>query len=121
MPETTPAPAQVGEAGRRLWKSLVTPYDLEEHELALLTRAVRAVDVLVGLDVIVAADELLVETPQGTRPHPALTQARATDLTLAKMLAALRLPQGSEGDRQAGARPQRRGAPRGVYSINPGA
>jgi hypothetical protein len=108
MPETTPAPAQVGEAGRRLWDSLVTPYDLEEHQLALLTRAVRAVDVL-------------VETPQGTRPHPALTQARATDLTLAKMLAALRLPQGSEGDRQAGARPQRRGAPRGVYSINPGA
>ena len=70
MTETPPAPAQVGEAGRRLWDGIVTPYDLEEHELALLTRAVRAVDVLVGLDAIVAADGLLVNTPARAEAAP---------------------------------------------------
>lgn len=110
-------PAGTKAAGKRLWSSITDDYDLDEHELVLLREAVRTVDLLADLDVIVKREGPTVDGPQGVRAHPAAVEARQQRIVLARVLAALRLPSGEEGDQQASARPQRRGGARGVYGI----
>ncbi len=115
-----PAPKPPGGTrppGRRLWESVVADFDLDEHELVLLRESVRTVDVLADLDAAVRRDGPLVESPQGQRAHPAVVEARAQRIALARLLAALRLPSGEVGDEKASARPQRRVGARGVYGI----
>lgn len=90
---------------------MVDDFDLEEHELALLREAVRTVDRLDAMDAQVTVDGLMVNTPAGPRVHPAAVEARQLRITLARLLAALRLPAGDED-----ARPQRRVGVRGTYS-----
>ncbi len=104
-------------AGKRLWASVLDEYELDEHESALLLEACRTVDILGDLAAAVRRDGALVDSPQGWRAHPAAVEARQQRITLARLLAALRLPAGTEGDRQAGARPQRRVGARGVYGV----
>ncbi len=110
-------PTGTKAAGRRLWTSITSDFDLEEHELVLLREAVRTVDLLADLDVLVKAEGSMVDSPQGRKAHPAAVEARQQRITLARLLSALRLPSGEEGDQQASARPQRRGGARGVYGI----
>ena len=111
------APPQTRAPGRALWESITTEYDLEEHERVLLIEAVRTVDALDLLDAAVRRDGPVTETPQGTRAHPALVEARQQRIALARLLAALRLPSGDVGDEKLSARPQRRSGARGVYGI----
>jgi hypothetical protein len=110
-------PAGSGARGKRLWSSVAGRFELDEHELALLTEAVRTVDVLADLDAAVRRDGPLVESPQGLKAHPAAVEARQQRIVLARLLAALRVPAGEDGDHQASARPQRRAGARGVYGI----
>jgi hypothetical protein len=110
-------PAGAKAAGRRLWSSITDDYELDEHELALLREAVRTVDLLADLDVVVKREGPIVDTPQGQKAHPAAVEARQQRIALARILAALRLPSGEEGDQKASARPQRRSGARGVYDI----
>lgn len=112
-------PSGCGAAGAKLWKAVLDEYVLEEHELLLLREAVRTVDTLDALAARVAADGPLLGSSQGDRAHPALVEARQQRITLARLLAALRLPAGEEeaGDR----RPQRRMGVRGVYGVAGGA
>jgi len=108
-------------AGRRLWDSVQCEFELTEHERALLVEACRTADALTVLDAVVRAEGPLLDGPQGVRAHPALTEARQQRIVLARLVAALRLPAGGEGDVQANARPPRRAAVRGVYRITGGA
>jgi len=108
-------------AGRRLWASLVALYELEEHERALLVEAERTLNLLADLDVAVRAGGAVVDSPQGMKAHPAAVEARQQRVAFAPLLAALRLPAGGEGDRQANARPARKDAVRGVYGFRAGA
>lgn len=108
-PQPPSAPAGTGPSGRTLWRSLLTDFELDEHELALLREAVRTVDRLDQLEA--AVDHVVVDGPQGMKAHPALVEARQQRIVLARILAALRLP---SGDEQEG-RPQRRSGARGVY------
>ena len=115
---TKPKPQTgTGKAGARLWNAVLGEYELEEHELLLLREMVRTVDTLDALEGRVASDGVLLGSSQGERAHPALVEARQQRITLARLLAALRLPNGEEGDQQAGARPQRRSGVRGTYGI----
>ena len=104
------APAGTGPGGRRLWRDIVTRFDLAEAEVAILREAARTVDQLDRLDEVVRRDG--VTTPEG-RPHPALVESRQLRITLARLIAAMRLPDDDLED----ARPQRRGI-RGVYIGN---
>jgi len=114
------APAGLRAPGRRLWSSVLDEYDLDEHERAMLLEACRTIDVLDQLDAAVRRDGPLVESPQGTRAHPAAVEARQQRIALARLLAALRLPAGEDGDHQATARPQRRVGVRTPYGIRGG-
>ncbi len=110
-------PAGAGKAGTALWRAVLAEYELEEHELLLLREAVRTVDVLDDLTAQVAADGSVVESPQGTKAHPALVEARQQRIALARLLAALRLPAGAEFEGGGDRRPQRRMGVRGVYGV----
>jgi hypothetical protein len=117
----TAPPPGTKAAGRRLWDDLLADYELDEHELALLREAVRTVDLLDALARIVADEGPMVDTPAGPRVHPAAVEARQQRLTLARLLASLRLPAGESGDEKEGTRrPQRRSGLRGVYGIRGG-
>ena len=114
---TERAPAGTRAAGRRLWDSVMADYELDEHERTLLVEAVRTVDLLDRLEVEVKREGAITESPQGRRANPAAVEARQQRIALARLLAALRLPAGEDGDQQATARPQRRVGARGVYAL----
>lgn len=88
-----------------MWADVLTRFEVDEHELALLREACRTVD---QLDVLAGmlADEGLILVD---KPHPALVESRQLRIVLTRLLASLRLPD------EAMVRPQRRGAARGAY------
>jgi hypothetical protein len=115
-PSKSPSPPRgTGREGRKLWLAVVEQFELDQHELALLREAVRTVDDLDALAAVVAAEGVTVVGQQ--RVHPALVETRQLRIALARLLAALRLPSGSEDDHQEGRRPQRRLGVRGVYVL----
>jgi hypothetical protein len=119
VPKTrSPSPPKGTQAsGRRLWRAVLDQFELDEHELALLREAVRTVDHLDALADILAEQGLVIETKTGARAHPALVESRQLRIALARILAALRLPDGEAGDESQGRRPQRRVGARGLYAI----
>lgn len=114
---TEKAPTGTRGPGRRLWQSVMKDYELDDHERVLLVEAVRTVDLLDHLDAEVRRDGPMVHSPQGRKAHPAAVEARQQRIALARLLAALRLPAGEDGDQQTSARPSRRVGVRGVYAI----
>lgn len=111
------APKGAGPAGRRLWRSIVTGFELAEHELALLRQAVHVADVCEELQKRVDDDGLLVNG----RTHPGLVELRQQRILLARLVVALRVPLADEEDgspepASGAGRSQRRGF-RGVYGI----
>lgn len=110
----SPPPDGTGPSGESLWRSILSDFDLEIHETALLREAVRTTDQLDILAAVVAKDGPMVSD---NKIHPALVESRQLRLTLARLLAALRLPTGDEEDQAANKRPQRRGGPRTPYAI----
>ncbi len=76
----------------------------------------RTVDLLDRLDGLGRRDGPVIDNPQGQRAHPAAVEERQQRIALARLLAALRLPDGEAGDETRGRRQRRVGA-RGVYGI----
>lgn len=114
MTKARTTPDGLAAAGRQLWRSVLDEYDLDTHEELLLLQACRVADRLDRLDVEAAVGSVTVTNYKGDQvPHPALTESRQQALTLARLLASLRLPAGDEAER----RPQRRGGARGTYGI----
>lgn len=113
-----PAPPKgTGTSGKKLWKAVHDDWQLEPHEVTLLTEACRTVDALDELQKSVDSEGAIVPDRFGSpRAHPALVEARQLRIALARLLAALRLPDGEEGDEGAGRRQRRVGA-RGTYSL----
>lgn len=60
------------------------------------------------------AEGLMSETSPGPRIHPALVELRQQRVTFARLLTALRIP---NGETVGGSRAQTRGGARGVYGI----
>lgn len=102
-------PPRTGAGGRKLWVSIVDTYELSEHELQVLREAVRTVDQIDRLHAIVEADGLMQDSPQGRRVHPAVAEMRQQRIVLARLLAALKIPEAGAEDS--------RGPVRGVYQI----
>lgn len=112
-----PSPPGTGASGRKLWQATLKSWTLDEHEMALLREAVRTVDTLDRLAAIVAEEGEVIEAKTGRKVHPALVEARQLKIALARLLAALRLPDGVEGDESQGRRSQRRVGARGTYAL----
>lgn len=113
LPDPPRPPAGTLAAGKRLWTSILDRYELEEHEMALLVEMVRTVDVLTRLDTTIRAEGVTIDGGEsGPKVHPAVVEARQQRQALARLRAALRLPE--EDEAGADRRPQRR-AVRGAY------
>jgi hypothetical protein len=110
-------PRGTGLNGGKLWRDVLGKYELEQHELALLREMVRCVDLLDKLHGITNREGLMVKGPHGSKPHPAVTEARQARIALARLTAALRLPAGDENDPAVGRRLQRRVGVRNVYAL----
>lgn len=105
-------PSGLRRSGRTLWRAVVTDYELDEHEKTILREACRTADSLDALQVQLDNDGVMSESSQGARVHPALVELRQQRIAFARLLTALRIPQGEDDARQ-----QTRGTPRGVYGI----
>ncbi len=121
---TTPQPKRPPKglkiSGRKLWSSILASYELEVHEELLLVQACRTADRLDELAAEAAANPITVVNARGDQiPHPAIVESRQQSLSLARLLASLRLPTGEEDDGTL-KRPQRRGGARGVYDKSAG-
>jgi hypothetical protein len=113
---TTKMPSGLRVSGRRLWRDCVAEYDFEVHEQLLLLQACRTADRLDSLATEADAHPPTVVNARGEQvAHPAMVEGRQQALTLARLLASLRLPAGEEGGVMT--RPQRRGAARGPYGV----
>ena len=115
---TLPAPPKgTRAAGRRLWRAVLSDYELAEHELTLLRQAVRVADLCEDLQQRVDEEGPVL----GDRAHPALVELRQQRILLARLIVALRVPLDDEENHSRPAqRTQRRGL-RGVYGIPGGA
>jgi hypothetical protein len=92
-------PPELKRAGRDLWTSIVSRYELEHHEEVLLHQACRIKDRL---------DELAKRIDKSFDAR-LLTEERHQEIAFTRLYASLRLPDSN------GHRPQRRGAARGAY------
>jgi hypothetical protein len=108
---TAPAPRSAQQAGKRLWRSVLANFDLDEHELVLLRQAVHIADLCDQLQAILETDGPMV----AGKAHPAAVELRQQRITLARLIVALRVPLGAE-DTEAPQRLQTR-ATRGVYGL----
>jgi phage terminase small subunit len=88
---TTPrAPEHLSDYARRLYGQITKAYELEPHHLAVLTKALEALDRADQARVEIGAGALAIKTRLGeAKPHPLLAverDARAQFGTLMKLL-----------------------------------
>ncbi len=101
----TPRPPKgLKTAGRRLYGSISAEFELEPWEEAVLRQAARTADALEALQGEVDAAGPMLDG----KVHPALVELRQQRIVLARLVAALRIPDAD------GLRPQRRQV-RGTY------
>lgn len=107
--DAPPPPEGLRAAGARLWSEIASVLALDAHEERLLIEACRVADRLDALAVMVDAGQVMLSDGS---INPALVEARQQQITLARLVASLRLPNDLEHPEQ---RPQRRGSARGAY------
>lgn len=119
MAHTIPRPpAGLSKTGRALWRAVLTDFELDDHESAILTQACRLADLCDTLQGTLDTEGVMSQSSQGTRVHPAAVELRQQSIALARLMTALRIPAGeSTGE----GRTQHRRGLRGVYGIAGGA
>jgi hypothetical protein len=116
--DAPPPPDGLQVTGRRLWTSAMTEFSFDVHDEFMLLQACRTADRLDRLEVEASAGPVTVTNFKGDQvAHPAMVEARQQSITFARLLAALRMPQGDQDERMG--RPQRRGGARGAYGVRP--
>lgn len=86
------APRGLKTGGRRLWSRVLGEFELAEHEESLLLQACRTVDLLDRLQAVLDVEDVVIQSPQGSKAHPAAVEFRQQALTFAKTMASLRIP-----------------------------
>lgn len=110
------APRNLGSAGRRLWRSIQTDFELSEHESAILRQACAVADVCADLQSRVDLEGTMTADRFGdSRANPALVELRQQQILLTRLVVALRVPLGDQ-EAVSDGRGQRRGV-RGVYGL----
>ncbi len=106
-------PDGLGEAGMALWGGVAGRFDLDPHEVVLLREAARTADLCADLAARVDWDGLTLPWGEDrVRAHPLLARLESSRALLARLIAALRIP---EDDEVGGVANRRRRAYRGFY------
>ena len=104
-------PEGLRERGTRLWKETTDVLDLEAHEELTLLEACRTADRLDALADALEDAPLTVTNARGDEvAQPLMVEARQQSIVLARLIAALRIPDAEDN------RPQHRGV-RGAYGV----
>jgi len=91
--ETPKAPPKLGKAGRDLWRSITSIWELDAKELTILAAICRQVDDVARLEDALATDGLIVTGAAGQpRLNAVVTELRQSRLAVSRMLTDLRLP-----------------------------
>jgi phage terminase small subunit len=85
-------PAGLKDAGKALWKDTVAEVEFDPHHLRALGEACKTLDEVHSLKSRLEADGSIVDSPQGQKVHPALPELRQARMTLARLLASLKIP-----------------------------
>lgn len=114
------APEGAKKAGLKLWKAVLSRYELDEHEMTLLAQAVRIADTCEDLQAFIDRSGPMV-SGSGGRIRPALVELRQQRIAFARLMVALRVPIGDQEEdasrNSSTPRLQRRGGVRGIYAI----
>lgn len=90
---TPTMPTKLDRAGRDLWRSVTTKWDLRPDELRVLAEACRETDLIERLRVMLDGAPLTVDGSMGqTVMHPAVAEIRQHRNVLASLLRTLKLP-----------------------------
>jgi hypothetical protein len=91
----TKAPAGLGTAGRRLWRAAVAAFEFSGPELEVLRTLCTTVDELARIETgLSETNSLIVRGSTGQpRAHPLLEEARRHRAIVARLVAALDLPE----------------------------
>lgn len=110
--EYLPPPPAAGlkDAGTALWTDAVADVEFEPHNLQLLAEAAKTLDALHLLQDALDADGPIIDSPQGKKAHPSLSELRQFRIVLARLLAALKIPAADD-------EPVKTRAPRGVHGL----
>ncbi len=109
-------PDTLSTSGCALWRDVTVEFDLAEHELALLRQAGETLDAIDRLQAALsAADDVMSESPQGQRVHPALPELRQQRIVFARLIAQLGVPTGDEDERASKSKQRR--STRGTYAM----
>jgi len=90
------APMGLKLGGKRLWRRVMSDFELAQHEEVVLLQACRIVDVLDRLQKVIEEGDVVVHSPQGVKTNPAVVEFRQQAMALAKCMAALNIPADSE-------------------------
>lgn len=104
MAESPRMPANLGSAGKALWKSIVPTYELRPDEVRLLTDACRESDIVQRLEDELSDSPLMVKGSQGQLvASPLVSEVRQHRSVLAALLKSLKLPNSPSGSQQKSA------------------
>ncbi len=93
----TRAPVGMKASGRRLWKGVLSDYDLAPAELEILRAACEASDRAADAGVLIEGEGMIVAGRFGSRAHPAVAIERDSRLAMLRALRELGLdPEGAE-------------------------
>lgn len=94
MNDRPTTPKGLDKRGRRLWREVVSDFDLGSDELILLESACRTLDLVVKIDAALLNESLLVAGSMGQqRENPLLSESRQQRAVLARLLLQLKLPE----------------------------
>lgn len=111
-------PKNLGAEGRKIWRAVLAELDLDAHEMSLLRSICRTADHLERISDALEGVPLVIANRFGEPvSHPLQNEHRQQALTLARLIASLRLPAGlgeSLTDDLEKRRPPNRSASRGA-------
>lgn len=86
------APRNLGAAGQRFWRRVLSDYELSPAEEAVLVEACRVLDMLERLETEAANQPLTENSPQGRVTNPLIREARMQRATLDRLVRSLGIP-----------------------------
>lgn len=112
MATDDPVPHGITGPGLELWRDLHDVLEFDCHERALVTELCRSVTLADMLAREVDVLGVVVDGQRGPKANPLVAELRQQRLVIARLVASLGIP-----EPDGAARPNRRGAARGVYRL----
>lgn len=85
-------PSGLTGPGAELWKKLMSQFEVEDHEAALVEQYCKLYSRVAELDNLCDEKGLLLPSPQGERVNPCLIEARQARLAMGRLAATLKFP-----------------------------